>query len=595
MTDQYVSRQDLDFLIEDWLETSALTLRPRFAEHSVETFRGALDLAAELAVAKFAPHNRTADTQEPCLRDDGTVRLIPEVQVALEAYFASGLHSAPFPEAVGGADLPMTIRTGVGLWFAATNCSTSGYANLTAAAANLLLAHGSTDVINRFARPLIAGRFFGTMCLSETQAGSSLADITTRATRQSDGTYRIHGDKMWISAGDHQMGENIVHLVLARTDRIESGIRGTSLFAVPKYLVGEDGAVGERNDVTLVGLNHKMGNRGTTNTVLSFGSGDHEPGGRPGAVGHLVGEENRGIFHMFHMMNEMRIAVGLSAVGLGSAGYLASLEYARTRRQGRRAPSSEPVPIIEHPDVRRMLLAQKSYVEGGLALVLYCGRLMDDAATEQTAARREDAAALLDLLTPVAKSFPAQWCLVANDLAIQVHGGYGYTRDYPVEQHYRDNRLNLIHEGTHGIQAADLLGRKVRARDGATLARLTELMRSTIGRARNSSSERKQLGAELLRRVERLETTTAAIWQDDDVADPLANATIYLEAFGHVVVAWLWLEQHIATQNRDTDFHSGKRLAARYFFEYELPRTDSQWDVLAQRNTLLQDVEPTWL
>jgi alkylation response protein AidB-like acyl-CoA dehydrogenase len=292
-----------------------------------------------------------------------------------------------------------------------------------------------------------------------------LADVTTRAERQEDGSYRLFGNKMWISGGDHELTVNIVHLVLAKIPGGPPGVKGLSLFIVPKFLVDESGATSIRNDVVLAGLNHKMGYRGTANTLLNFGEGLHQPNGRPGAVGELVGKPHQGLTYMFHMMNEARIGVGAGAAALGYTGYLKSLEYARTRPQGRpvghKDPESPPVPIREHADIKLMLLAQKAYVEGAMALVLYCGRLVDEEKTAKTKPEAARLHLLLEVLTPIAKSWPSQWCLEANSLAIQIHGGYGYTRDYDVEQHYRDNRLNMIHEGTQGIQALDLLGRKV--------------------------------------------------------------------------------------------------------------------------------------
>ena len=307
-------------------------------------------------------------------------------------------------------------------------------------------------------------------------------------------------------------------------------------------------AVGERNDVALAGLNHKMGYRGTVNTLLNFGEGRFRPEGRPGAIGYLVGEPHRGLACMFHMMNEARIGVGLGAVALGYAGYLESLEYARNRPQGRPVASKDPatpqVRIVEHADVRRMLLAQKAYVEGGLALNLYCARLVDEQHTAAAEAARAEAGLLLEILTPIAKSWPSQWCLAANDLAIQVHGGYGYTRDYPVEQLYRDNRLNPIHEGTHGIQALDLLGRKVTMERGRALELLGRDMARTLARARATRrSGARQPAAALERAVGRVVETTRALYGAGDIELTLANATVYLEAFGHVVLAWIWLEQ----------------------------------------------------
>jgi hypothetical protein len=351
--------------------------------------------------------------------------------------------------------------------------------------------------------------------------------------------------------------------------------------------------------VALAGLNHKMGYRGTVNTLLNFGEGRFRPDGRAGAVGYLVGEPHRGLACMFHMMNEARIGVGLGAVALGYAGYLESLEYARNRPQGRpataRDPATPPVRIIEHPDVRRMLLAQKAYVEGGLALTLYCARLVDEQRTAPEAGAREQATLLLEILTPVAKSWPSQWCLAANDLAIQVHGGYGYTRDYPVEQLYRDNRLNPIHEGTHGIQALDLLGRKVSMAGGRALGLLGERIAGSIARARGAGdADLAEWAAALEEAVARIVRTTRSLYAAGDMERALANATVYLEAFGHVVVAWIWLEQAIAAQGRAGDFYAGKRQACRYFFRWELPRTGAQFALLDSLDDTTLAMREAW-
>ncbi|WP_214106272.1 acyl-CoA dehydrogenase [Acrocarpospora catenulata] len=584
-------------MLREWLDVVRLTTRSRFKEHSAETFSAVLDLSEQLAERKFAPHNREADLREPVVGADGRVELIPAVRDAIDAYLTAGLQAASFDHAYGGMQLPVTVRQASSLWFTAANASTTGYLFLTSAAANLLVAHADADLVDRYARPMIEGRFFGTMCLSEPEAGSSLADITTRAELRNDGTYRLRGTKMWISAGDHELGENIVHLVLARTGG--SGIDGISLFTVPKYLVEADGSIGEHNDVALLGLNHKMGNRGTTNAVLGFGEGAHRPRGEAGAIGYLVGAEGNGLACMFHMMNEARIAVGAGAVSLGYTGYLKSLAYAKTRLQGRRAgeqdPSAPRVPIIEHADVRRMLLAQKSYVEGSLALILYCARLVDEQASAPDQAERDRARMVLDVLTPIAKSFPAQWCLAANDLAIQIHGGYGYTRDFDVEQHYRDNRLNQIHEGTHGVQGLDLLGRKVRANGGGAFRMLIDSMRQTALSARKKNGEPAALAELLERRIDRLVVTTEMLSRSGDREAAMANSSMYLEAMGHVVIAWLWLEQVVVAADKVDDFYDGKRAAARYFFHYELPRTDHQFDLLRRFDRTTLDLDPEWL
>ncbi|MCP3787984.1 acyl-CoA dehydrogenase [Micromonospora sp. A3M-1-15] len=598
-----LSRRDLAFLLHDWLDVGRLTERPRYAEHSRETFDAVLDLAAQVAAERFATHNRAADATEPSF-DGQRVRTIPQVKAALEVFAGTGLLAATMDESVGGMQLPHAVAAACFAWFQAANVATAAYPFLTLGNANLLLAHGSAEQIDTWVRPMVEGRFFGTMCLSEPQAGSSLADITTRAEPQDDGTYRLVGTKMWISGGEHDLAENIVHLVLARIPGGPPGVKGISLFIVPKVLLDADGALGPRNDVVLVGLNHKLGYRGTTNTLLNFGEGVHRPYGRAGAVGYLVGEPHQGLAQMFHMMNEARIGVGAGATALGYTGYLKSVAYARQRPQGRpvadKDPTAPQVPIVAHPDVRRMLLAQKSYVEGALALILYCGRLLDEEKTAPAEADRGRAHLLLDLLTPIAKSWPSQWCLAANDLAIQVHGGYGYTRDYDVEQHWRDNRLNPIHEGTHGIQALDLLGRKVTMRGGAGLELLLETIRATVTRAWKAEGEAAELAGRLGAAVDRIAVVTRRLHGAGDPELALANASVYLEAVGHVVIAWMWLEQLLAVEalgdpdGPDADFLAGKRQAARYFFRYELPRTGPQFDLLESLDRTTLDTREAW-
>lgn len=598
MTDSLLlSRRDLEFLLHDWLDVTALTSRPRFADHDRATFDAVLELSEAIATRHFATHNKKSDAQEPTF-DGERVHIIPEVGQALKIFTDAGLIGAAMDYEIGGMQLPAVVAGACTAWFQAANVGTAAYPFLTVGNANLLRAHGSEEQIETFVRPMVEGRFFGTMCLSEPQAGSSLADITTRAVPQDEGTYRLTGTKMWISGGEHELSDNIVHLVLAKIPGGPAGVKGISLFIVPKFLVESDGTLGDRNDVVLVGLNHKMGYRGTTNTLLNFGEGKHTPGGAAGAVGYLVGEANHGLAYMFHMMNEARIGVGQGATALGYTGYLHALDYARTRPQGRapgvKDPAAPQVPIIEHTDVRRMLLAQKSYVEGALAFNLYCYRLLDEERTAEHEADRTRTRLLLDVLTPIAKSWPSQWCLAANDLAIQVHGGYGYTREYDVEQFYRDNRLNPIHEGTHGIQGLDLLGRKMVMHNGAGLSLLLETITATTARASAAGGEAARLAARLDAAAARVAATTATLWSTGDPTVALANASLYLEAVGHVVLAWIWLEQFLAVGAATDAFHEGKRQAARYFFRAELPRTGPQFDLLDSLDTTTRDCRPEW-
>ena len=603
MQSKIISRRDLDFLLYEWLNVDALTQRERFADHTRETFSATLDIAEQIATDLYAPHNKKNDQQEPHF-DGETVHIIPEVKIALDAFCQAGLMAAGQDYDLGGMQLPSTLEKAASAYFTGANAGTSSYTFLTIGNSNTLLKYGSPQQIDTFVKPMLAGRFFGTMCLSEPQAGSSLSDITTRAELQEDGNYRLTGNKMWISAGEHELSENIVHLVLAKIPGADGktipGVKGISLFIVPKILVGADGALGERNDVVLAGLNHKMGYRGTTNCLLNFGEGKFKPQGKAGAVGYLVGEPHKGLGYMFHMMNEARIGVGLGAVVLGYTGYLHALDYARERPQGRHPQAKDPaqpqIPIIEHTDVKRMLLAQKTYVEGGLALILYCSRLVDEEETGATEEARRHAAMLLDILTPIAKSWPSQWCLEANSLAIQVHGGYGYTREYNVEQFYRDNRLNPIHEGTHGIHGLDLLGRKVVIQDGALFKALGGEIQKTIVKAL-AVPELAGYAGSLGAALQRIAAVTQKLHGAGDMNKTLANASLYLEATGHAVVAWIWLQQALVAVGKDgvdADFYRGKLQACRYFFNWELPKVQQQLDLLESIDTTTLDMQDSW-
>ena len=592
-------RPTLEFLLYDWLNAASLAERTRYAEHSRETFDAVLDTCERIAREKFAPFNRLVDTEEP--RFDGEKVILPAAShAANRAYAESGMLSAAQDYDEGGMQLPYTVEAAANAFFALASVSINS-SLLTKGNANLLLVHGTEVQKAVFARNEFAGRFSGTMCLSEPQAGSSLSDISTRAL--ADGAdhgddplgprYRLTGNKMWISSGEHELTENIVHLVLAKIPGPDGkpipGTRGISLFIVPKKLVDAQGQLtGERNDVALAGLNHKLGWRGTTNTLLNFGEGKYPVRGGAGAIGYLVGKPHEGLRCMFHMMNEARIGVGTAATMLGLAGYYAALDYAKSRPQGRpqgkagKDAGAPPVRIIEHADVRRMLLAQKSYGEGALALELYCARLVDEQRTGDAQAV-DEARLLLEVLTPIAKSWPSEWCLEANSLAIQVHGGYGYTRDFPVEQYWRDNRLNMIHEGTHGIQAMDLLGRKVLMEQGRGLQLLSARIAQTAARA----AARPDLAVEsvaLQEAWQQVLQATRAAWDGAEPEQALANAVPYLQAFGHAVLAWIWLDVACSTPVAAQPGAQGRLAAMRFFFRYELPKIGAWLRVVSTRD-----------
>ncbi|MBK4988953.1 acyl-CoA dehydrogenase [Pseudomonas sp. S36] len=599
MPETLLSSRNLTFELYEVLDAEALTQRPRFAEHSRETFDAALTTARTIAEKYFAPHNRKADENEPRYVN-GCAELIPEVKPAVDAFLQAGFLNANRDFEAGGMQLPSLVSQACFAHFQAANAGTTAYPFLTMGAANLIESFGNEEQKRLFLQPMIEGRYFGTMALTEPHAGSSLADIRTRAEPVGDGSYRLKGNKIFISGGDHALSENIVHMVLAKLPDAPPGVKGISLFIVPKFRVNPDGSLGPRNDVLLAGLFHKMGWRGTTSTALNFGDNGQ-------CIGYLVGQPHQGLACMFQMMNEARIGVGMGAVMLGYAGYLYSLEYARQRPQGRsledRNPHTPPVPIIAHSDVRRMLLAQKAYVEGAFDLGLYAARLFDDTHTARDQATREQAQQLLDLLTPVVKSWPSAFCLKGNELAVQILGGHGYTREYPVEQYYRDNRLNPIHEGTEGIQALDLLGRKLAQHNGAGLKQLMRLVAATGERASHHPNL-DPLREPLEHLVSRLQAVTLALLGDlaqGHAAQALANSALYQRVFGHCVIGWRWLEQAIHAElgllkgnDGDRDFYRGKLQAARYFLTWEVPGCHNVLALLEARDATCLGMQDEW-
>ncbi|MEK1941271.1 MAG: acyl-CoA dehydrogenase [Pseudomonas sp.] len=599
MSETLLSSRNLAFELYEVLDAEALTQRERFAEHSRETFDAAIDTARSIAENLFAPHCRKNDENEPQFVDGAAV-LIPEVKPAVDAFLEAGFLNASRDFEAGGMQLPTLLSQACFCHFQSANAATTSYPFLTMGAANLIESFGSEEQKQRFLQPMIDGRFFGTMALTEPHAGSSLSDLRTRAEPAGDGTYRIKGNKIFISGGDHPLSENIVHMVLAKLPDAPAGVKGISLFIVPKFLVNDDGSLGKRNDVILAGLFHKMGWRGTTSTALNFGDNGE-------CVGYLVGKPHAGLAYMFQMMNEARIGVGMGAVMLGYAGYLYSLDYARQRPQGRlpdgKDPTTAQVAIIEHADVRRMLLTQKAYVEGSFDLALYAARLFDDTQTLESEQERKTALELLDLLTPIVKSWPSDYCLKANELAIQILGGHGYTREYPVEQYYRDNRLNPIHEGTYGIQSLDLLGRKVSMNGGAALKQLVKLVQTCCQRAAEYESLN-ALREPLEHLLSRLSTVTLALLGDlmsGKVNESLANSALYLKVFGHMVIGWRWLEQAIRAEEglakgnaQDHDFYTGKLQAARYFLTWEVPSMHHDLAILEARDDTCLAMKDAW-
>lgn len=583
--------RDIEFLLFKVFDTADVLCRERYSEHTHETISMTLQTARNVAEKYFLNHYAKGDAQEPVF-DGQKVTTIPETKAAWEAFAEAGFFSATCDFGEGGMQLPYIVMRAANAYFYAANPGTAGYCLLCIASADLLETFGTAAQKSRYLPHMRSGRFTGTMALTEPAQGSSLRDISTKAKPFGDGTYRLFGQKMYISGGDHDLTENIIHMVLAKTECPETGKQGISLFICPKVQVNDDGTLGARNDVALAGLLHKMGFRNATSTVLNFGEQD-------GAVAYLLGELNQGLSHMFQMMNDARIAVGLFATASGYQGYNYSLQYAKQRRQGRNSGASKQpgggtqVEIIEHADVRRMLLTQKAYVEASLAMTFYASVLFEDSQSAESSAEREAAAALLDLVTPVIKSWPSKYCLAANDLAIQVLGGAGYTRDHLVEQYYRDNRLNPIHEGTEGIQAIDLLGRKVGTDSGAVFARLLSAMGADIQRGLAGSATA-AIAASLQEAANELRVVTEHLLEDmgRDREAVLANASVYLDFFGRIFAAWMWLKQALSaaaclndsgTTQEHEEFYRGKLHAAMFYARWELPKFKREAELLTGR------------
>lgn len=595
-----INEKDLSFQLYDVLKADKLVERDRFSDHSRETFDAAIYTATTLAEKYFAPHNGAADEHEPQF-DGEKVSTLPQVKEAFDHYAASGLIAAQQDYDNGGMQLPAVVAAATQSVFLSANPSTIAYPFLTTAAANVIKAFGNDQQKATFLPAMFSGKFAGTMALTEPDVGSSLGDLTTSANPTDQDHYLIKGQKMFISGGDQDLTENIVHLVLAKIKGAPPGVKGISLFIVPKRRVDTKGNSLESNDVALAGLLHKMGYRGTTSTVLNFGENND-------CHGYLIGEPHQGLKYMFKMMNEARIGVGLGAAMIGYRGYLESLDYAKNRPQGRapsnRDPLSKPAMIIEHTDVKRMLLTQKAYVEGGMSLCLYAASLVDDIETAPTQEAKQSAGALLDLLTPIVKAWPSHYGPKANDLAIQVLGGAGYTREYPVEQCYRDNRLNPIHEGTNGIQALDLLGRKLWQHEGLGLKLLGKEIRQTLQKAATQetlASHVETLGT-YLQKFEAITLQLGGTLMKSGPDDTLANASLYLDAAGKVVLSWLWLRQVLTAiekysgsdNQEDQNFLQGKIQASQYFIQWELPKIDHQINLLGRMDDTCQAMKNDW-
>jgi alkylation response protein AidB-like acyl-CoA dehydrogenase len=587
--------RDIEFLLYEVFAADQLLALPYFADHDRETFAHAIEAARRLAREALYPSYKLLDLEPPQLVDGKILvhRRLRELYVQLVGL---GLTAAPRPAEVGGQQLPLTVFTLATSYLMAANCAAYGYIGLTQGAAHLLEAFGDAQLKRDYMTPMYDGKWTGTMALTEPQAGSSLSDVQTTAAPTEHGHYLIRGNKIFISAGDHDLTDNIVHMTLARINGAPAGIKGVSLFCVPKRRFASGGALVD-NDVAVAGMIHKIGWRGLPSLALSYGE-------RGECHGYLVGEPHKGISYMFQMMNEARLLVGLNAVATASVAYHESLAYARTRPQGRplaaRDPAQPQVAIIEHADVRRMLLRQKAIVEGGLALAVRVAQFADHAHHAVDAKDRARAQLLLDLLTPIAKTFPSERGFESNALAVQIHGGYGYSSEYLVESWLRDQKLNTIHEGTTGIQAMDLLGRRAVAQGGGAMRAFLDEVGVTVARAR-------ALGVSALwcSAVSEAAATAAALTAElaqrglgGDPEGMMSHATDYLELFSTLAIAWQWLEMAAAAQARataghpDRGFVAAKLAAAHYWMVTELPRVEQLAQLCRSNETSYAALDP---
>jgi alkylation response protein AidB-like acyl-CoA dehydrogenase len=594
--------RDVELLLDEVLDLGALTALPHFADHDRDTYELAIASARALARDALYPAYPALDAAPPVLRD-GRVVVNPALRPLFAKVVELGFTAATRPHDVGGAQLPLVVSSLATAYLMAGNLSVYGYVGLTQGAAHLLEAFGSDELRAAYMAPMYRGEWTGTMALTEPQAGSSLADITTTAEPQPDGSYRLRGAKIFISGGDHDLTPNIVHMTLARIAGAPAGMKGVSLFCVPKRRV-ENGALVD-NDIAVTGLVHKIGWRALPSILLAYGE-------RGDCHGWLVGEPHQGIRYMFQMMNEARIMVGLNGVATASVAYHEALAYARVRTQGRplgaKDPSARPVAIIEHADVRRMLLRQKAIVEGGLTLLARTA-YYSDLAHHAGGDVAERARLLLDLLTPIAKTFPAEKGFEANALAVQIHGGYGYSSEYLPEAWLRDQKLNTIHEGTTGIQAADLLGRRAVAKGGAPLVALGGEIARTVARARAAGVDAAWIAA-VERGVATVGGLTGELAQRGLAGDPAAmllHATDYLDLASTVVIAWQWLELAAVAREalagplprgraaRDAGYYRAKLAAAQYWIRTELPRVDVLAALCRDGEDSYAALDPAWL
>jgi len=601
MSKKYIDLETLKYILYDIHNLEGLLSRDRFKDHDIASLDLFLESVKDFSDRELYPYFKEMD-ETPAYHKDGTVIVHKQVDVMMKKGGELGVISASFDYEDGGLQIPFMAHQAAAFILDAANNHLPGYAGLTQGAAELIIEFGNEELNTAYVPNMLSGIWGGTMCLTEPQAGSSLSDIVTKATPTDAGFYKISGQKIFISGGDHQYAENIVHLVLARIEGAPKGTKGISLFVVPKNRPTSDGSL-EYNDVMTVADFQKMGQRGYCTTHLGFGDSDD-------CRGWLVGEENRGLAQMFLMMNAARIAVGRGAAAIAMAAYRTSLHYANERPQGRKLtstgkknPSDKQALIIEHPDVRRMLLLQKAIVEGSLSLVLLASKYYDIIHSSENPEEKEKYNLLLEIIIPIVKTFPSEAGSTSVNNGLQVLGGYGFCTDFSLQQYYRDIRISSLYEGTTGIQSQDLLARKVTLQNGKALALLVDEMMRTISLASNYD-ELKPYADELsssLQLSQKILQKLMPFAMKGNYERYLSDANLFMEYMSIVVLSWLWLEMAVKSKEKITTddlkyskiFYESKIHTMKFYFKYELPKTLSLAESLMSDEvlTIKEDTE----
>ena len=588
MASKYIDLSTVKFFMNIVQKLETVLEKDRFVDHDLESVNLYVESVKQFADRELFPYFKEMD-ENPAHYKDGSIHVHQQVEKMMKEGGSMGLISAPFNYEDGGLQLPLLVHTAANYILDAANNHLPGYSGLTSGAAELIIEFASKDLKEKYTPKMLTGEWGGTMCLTEPQAGSSLSDIVTSATPIEDGKYKISGQKIFISGGDHQYADNIVHLLLARIDGAPAGTKGISLFVVPKMRIQEDGEL-LFNDVTTVADFEKMGQKGYCTTHLSFGDKDD-------CQGYLVGEENKGLNYMFLMMNGARIAVGRGASAIACGAYYASLEYANERPQGRKLSSDgtknlkdKQSLIIEHPDVRRMLLLQKSMVEGSMNLIFKAAKYYDLQHNSTDDKEKHKYHTLLEMIIPVVKTYPSEAGIYSINNGLQVLGGYGFCSDFILQQYYRDIRISSIYEGTTGIQSQDLLGRKMMLNNGEGAKLLLDEIKMTIEKA-GQDDELKKWASSLNDQLDQSQKILFHLMPfalKGDYERFLADASIFMEFFSLILVGWSWLEIGVASKHAlssnnstlDSKFYQGKLDALEYFYVYELPKTKGLAEIL---------------